>query len=114
MPRSSIGIAGARQRAQDGAGMWWRTFAPGAARTVYNEAESDRFMKAKKTASNLETWLADPRADAYFGRRFVFKSDVLAQVVSGSGTLAEIGRRHNASRQAAYKHAAAARRIFGL
>jgi hypothetical protein len=64
--------------------------------------------------SNLERWLADPRADEYFGRSFALRFAVLAQVVSGTGTLADVGRRHGASKQAASKHAAKARRIFGL
>lgn len=62
---------------------------------------------------NLESWLKDQRMDAFLGRRACFKLAVLAAVISGNETLASVARRYGTSRQAAGKHAAAARRIFG-
>lgn len=63
--------------------------------------------------NNLESWLKDKRMDAYLGRRACFKLTVLAAVISGDETLASVARRYGTSRQAAGKHAANARRIFG-
>jgi len=77
-------------------------------------------MKVKPTASKpappggIEAWLGDPRAEQYFGRSFALRFGVLAAIVSGSESRAEVARRHGASRQAAAKHAARARRIFDM
>jgi transposase-like protein len=63
--------------------------------------------------SNLEEWMLDKRMDQYLGRRPCFKLSVLAAVISGNEPLSAVARRYGASKQAAGKHAAAARRIFG-
>jgi len=63
-------------------------------------------------ANNLDAWLLDQRMDKFLGRRACFKLAVLAAVFSGQETLADVARRYGTSRQAAAKHAAAARRIF--
>ena len=63
---------------------------------------------------NLIKWLTDQRADEYFGASFALRFAVLAAVVSGNGTIAAVGRRHGVSKQAAHRHAAKARRIFGI
>ena len=50
--------------------------------------------------------------DKYLGRRACFKLAVLAAYVSGAETLASVAKRYGATRQAAGKHAAAARKVF--
>lgn len=64
--------------------------------------------------THLTEWLTDKRADHYFGKSFAFRFAVLAQVVSGIGTLTEVARQHGVSKQSASKHAIKAREIFGL
>ena len=71
-------------------------------------------MKSKKTESNLLKWITDSRADEYFGRSFVLRFAVLAQVVFGNQTLDDVARRHGCTKQAASRHAIKARRVFGL
>lgn len=44
----------------------------------------------------------------------MFKLTVLAHLVSGEGTLAEVGRQFGAGRAAACHHATKARKLFGL
>jgi len=66
-----------------------------------------------KNQNNLESWLGDPRLDQFIGRRACFKLAVLAAVFSGQETLASVARRYRVTPQAAQKHAANARRIFG-
>ena len=61
---------------------------------------------------NLIAWLNDPRTAAFFGRAFTIKADVLAHLLTGDGTLADIGRRRGISRQAVHKQAVKARQIF--
>jgi hypothetical protein len=72
----------------------------------------------KKTTSNLESnlekWMASPAFDEFVGRRVRFKLAVLAAVISGDESLASVARRYGTTRQAASKHAANARRIFGI
>ena len=67
-------------------------------------------MKAQN--SNLVNWLTDAKSSAYFGRSFQVKADVLAQIIGGVGTLADIGRKHGISKQAVWKHARKARAIY--
>ena len=71
------------------------------------------YEKKPPKKSNLEKWLSDPRADDYFGKSFSFKLSILAQVRTGDGTLAAIAREHHVCKQAATRHAAKARSIFG-
>jgi hypothetical protein len=61
---------------------------------------------------NLLAWLTDPRTAEYFGTTFTVKADVLAHLLTGDGTLADIGRRRGISRQAVHKHAVKARKIY--
>jgi hypothetical protein len=61
---------------------------------------------------NLIQWLNDSRGEIYFGRAFTIKADVLAHLLTGEGTLADIGRRRGISRQAVHKHAVKARKIY--
>jgi hypothetical protein len=65
-----------------------------------------------KTENNLAEWLTDSKAAAYFGRTFAVRADVLAHFITGTGTLADIGRKHGVSRQAVQKHAKKAQRIY--
>ena len=67
-----------------------------------------------KQSTNLEAWLTHPGADEYFGRRTAFKIAVLAHLLSGQGTLADVGRRFGAGRSAACHHATKARKLFGI
>jgi hypothetical protein len=69
--------------------------------------------RKRSNLSRLERFLADSRSDKYFGKSFCFKCAILAQVLSGVGTLTEIAREHRVSKQAASRHAASARAIFG-
>jgi len=62
--------------------------------------------------NHLLDWLTDDRAAAYFGKSFSIRADVLALTITGTGTLADIARKHGVSRQAVQKHAAKARRIY--
>jgi len=75
--------------------------------------ESARNLKSNPM-TNLEKLLADPRSDEYFGHSFVLKCEVLAHVLTGNDSLPEIAKRRGLSRQAAYKYATKARRIYGL
>jgi transposase-like protein len=61
---------------------------------------------------NLIQWLTDEKSTAFFGKSFAIRADVLAQILTGSGTLADIARRHGVSRQATQKHAKRARQIY--
>jgi len=61
---------------------------------------------------NLIAWLTSPSAAAYFGRAFAIRADVLAHLITGDGSLAEIGRKHGVSRQAVHRHAVKARAIY--
>jgi hypothetical protein len=69
-------------------------------------------MKTKNPNKNLIRWLSDDRARAYFGRVFSVRADVLAHLLSHSGTLADIGRTHGISRQAVFRHHQRAHRIY--
>lgn len=69
---------------------------------------SNDFMKN----DNLIQWLTDEKSAAFFGRAFAIKADVLAHLLTGNGTLADIGRRRGISRQAVHKHAVKARKIY--
>ncbi len=61
---------------------------------------------------NLIQWLTDEKSAAFFGRAFAVKADVLAHLLTGEGTLADIGRRRGISRQAVHNHAVKARKIY--
>ena len=61
----------------------------------------------------LISWLGDDRATAYFGKSFALRADVLALVLTGQGTLADIARRRGVSRQAAHRQAVRARQVYG-
>ncbi len=67
-----------------------------------------------KNENHLEQWLTHPGADEYLGRTPGLKLAVLLHLVTGEGSLVEIAHRFNVSKQALTKHAAAARRCFGL
>jgi len=64
--------------------------------------------------SSLEQWLRDPGTELYLGRHTMFKLDCLAHVLGVPGSLADIGRKYGVTRHAAYFHAAAARKAFGI
>lgn len=64
--------------------------------------------------TNLEKWFSDPRSDEFFGHGFVLKMAVLEHLISGRRNLAQVARRHGVCKQAAYRHARQARRIFGM
>lgn len=64
--------------------------------------------------NNITAWLTSPKAARYFGRGFLIRADVLAHLISGRGTLADIAKVHGVSRQAVHKHARKARVIFDL
>ena len=68
----------------------------------------------KKKPDNLAAWLTDPRTAKFFGRSFLVRADVLAHLLTGRGTLSDIGRVHGLSRQAVHKHARQARQIFSI
>jgi predicted transcriptional regulator len=61
---------------------------------------------------NLIQWLTAEKSAVYFGKSFAIRADVLAQILTGTGTLADIARHHGVSRQAVQKHAKQARRIY--
>jgi hypothetical protein len=61
---------------------------------------------------NLALWLSDPRAGEFFGKAFSLKLAVLAHIVTGAGTQAQIAREHRITRQAVHKHSKRAERIF--
>ena len=61
---------------------------------------------------NLIRWLADEKSAAYFGKSFSIRADVLAQIITGAGKLADIARAHGVTKQAVQKHAKQARRIY--
>ena len=61
---------------------------------------------------NLAKWLTDSKSAVYFGRSFTLRAAVLAYLITGDGTLAEIGRKHGVSRQAVHRHAVKARAIY--
>ena len=56
----------------------------------------------------LVQWLASPEAAEYFGAAFALKSAVLAHLVTGTGSLAEIARTHAVTLAAVYKQRKAA------
>jgi len=62
---------------------------------------------------HLVNWLSDDRATLYFGGSFGLRADVLAHVLTGQGTLADIARRRGVTRQAAHRHAVRAREVYG-
>lgn len=66
----------------------------------------------KNQANHLIQWLTDEKSAAFFGRAFTIKADVLAHLLTGDGTLADIGRRRGISRQAVHRHAVKARKIY--
>lgn len=61
---------------------------------------------------NLIQWLTDEKSAAYFGKSFSIRADVLAQIITGNGSQADIARAHGVTKQAVQKHAKQARRIF--
>jgi hypothetical protein len=66
-----------------------------------------------KTKSQLERWLRDPRAQAYFGKNFAMKLDVLSAMLFTGESLGRVALRHHKCRSAVYDQAAKLRRIFG-
>jgi hypothetical protein len=63
--------------------------------------------------ANLTAWLSDPRGQQYFGRTFTVRAAVLAHILTGTGTLADVAREHKISRQAAHKHYRRAIALYG-
>jgi hypothetical protein len=61
---------------------------------------------------NLSAWLRDPRTAEYYGPTYAFRYDVLAAVIVG-GNLAEVGRKHGKSKQAAWAQGKRAVAIWG-
>jgi len=66
----------------------------------------------KPKPNHLQDWLADPRMDAYLGRRAAFKLAIADAVMAGEPSVAEISRRFSASRQAGHVHACRFRELF--
>jgi hypothetical protein len=64
-------------------------------------------------ASNLIRLLCDERAVLYLGRSYALRLEVLAQLRTGSRSLAAIGREYRVSKQAVSKIAKKARAIYG-
>jgi hypothetical protein len=64
-------------------------------------------------ASNLIGLLCSEKALRYLGRGYALKLEVLAQLRTGSRSLAAIGREYQVSKQAVSKIAKKARAIYG-
>lgn len=62
----------------------------------------------------LAAWLTHPAADAWFGKSFPSKFTILAHVVSGHGTQADVARQLGVSKQYVSRQCARARTVFGL
>jgi hypothetical protein len=45
-----------------------------------------------KNSNHILEWLTDAKSSAYFGRAFQVKADILALILTGTGTLADIAR----------------------
>jgi hypothetical protein len=69
-----------------------------------------KIMKTQK--NHLAEWMLSPAMDQYLGRRACYKLAILSALLNGEN-LSAVARRFGTSKQAAGKHAAAARRIFG-
>jgi AraC-like DNA-binding protein len=67
----------------------------------------------KSKNNNLTAWLSDPRGEKYFGRTFAVRAAVLAHLLTGTGTLADVAREHGVSRQAVHRHFRRALAIYG-
>ena len=63
--------------------------------------------------STLINRLCDAKAIRYFGRGWALRAEVLAQMRTGSRSLAAIGREYRVSKQAISKIARKARAIYG-
>jgi transcriptional regulator of acetoin/glycerol metabolism len=63
--------------------------------------------------NHLAEWLADKRGEAYFGRTFAVRASVLAHLLTGEGSLADVAREHGVSRQAIHKHYRRAVKVYG-
>lgn len=63
--------------------------------------------------TNLTAWLSDPRGQDYFGRTFAVRAAVLAHLLTGEGTLADVAREHGVSRQAVHRHYRRAVKVYG-
>jgi hypothetical protein len=64
-------------------------------------------------ASQFVEFLQSDRADRYFGRAWLLKSEVLQHVISGKPALCDIARRHDVSPAALSRYHRIARDIFG-
>lgn len=64
-------------------------------------------------ATNLELWLTDPRFGKLIGRPAEIRLAVLAHYLTGHGSLAEIARRFDVSKQSLTRHARKCREAFG-
>jgi len=54
--------------------------------------------------NHLREWLADPRFELIIGRPAAIRVEVLAHVLSGTGTLAAIARKHGLCKAAMTRH----------
>jgi hypothetical protein len=61
---------------------------------------------------NLINWLTDSRSAEYFGRTFAIRADLLANLITGRGSVAEIAKEYSISLAAVYKHRKMALAIF--
>ena len=61
---------------------------------------------------NLTHWLIDRRSTGFFGRTFAIRADVLALLLTGTGSLNEIARTHGITRQAVERHLKKAKAIY--
>jgi hypothetical protein len=66
-----------------------------------------------KRVTRLIKFLRSAQADAYFGKTFLLRADVLAHHLSGQGTLTVLAIKHRVTKSAMTRHARRAREIFG-
>ena len=76
------------------------------------KAPPKRSANSIEAGDNLATWLRDPRTAQYYGATYAFRYDVLAAVIVG-GNLAEVGRKHGKSKQAAWAQGKRVEAIWG-
>ena len=86
----------------------------GRCNTMKPSIKPTRLEKASQGAreSNLLCFLSDPRSEEFFGRPFQIKSAVLAHLLTGDGSLAELARKLGTSRQLVHWHASRAMKIY--
>ncbi len=66
-------------------------------------------------SDNLVRWLADGRADAYFGKAFTLKFEILSSLAAGGKiNLAAIARARGLTRAATSKQYLRCKAIYGL